>query len=86
MEKEITSKTNFVSWRITLLKGGLFNYLLFFSLFFFSPIINYAQLNEKIDRGIIALCEGERAVFVSWRLLKEDPENVVFNVYRKDIG
>jgi rhamnogalacturonan endolyase len=90
MEKEITSATYVVSRRITLLRRvsgkGFFNYLLLFSIFFLFPILNYAQVHEKIDRGVIALCEGERAVFVSWRLLKEDPENVAFNVYRKDIG
>ena len=45
-----------------------------------------AQVNEKIDRGIVALTVSEKAVFVSWRLLKDDPGNVAFNIYRKDIG
>lgn len=46
----------------------------------------YAQVSEKIDRGIVALTVSEKVVFVSWRLLKDDPGNVAFNVYRKDIG
>lgn len=54
-------------------------------LFLFTLDLN-AQVNEKIDRGIVALTVSEKAVFVSWRLLKDDPENVAFNVYRKDIG
>lgn len=45
-----------------------------------------AQLNEKPDRGIVALCVKEKTIFVSWRLLKSDLENIAFNIYRKDIG
>jgi len=42
-----------------------------------------SQVNEKIDRGIVALTVSEKAVLVSWRLLKDDPLNLAFNVYRK---
>ncbi len=37
---------------------------------------------EKLGRGIIAVNQGEGKVFISWRLLVTDPENVAFNVYR----
>ena len=89
MKNEFFSTTVPESKRVPLFKGGIkggfvFPFVIIFSLSF--PIINFAQVQEKIDRGIIALCEGERAVFVSWRLLKEDPENVAFNIYRQDIG
>jgi len=50
------------------------------------PIVATAQVREKIDRGVVALTVSERAVYVGWRLLKSDPENVAFNVYRKDVG
>lgn len=50
------------------------------------PLISFAQVQEKIDRGVVALTVSEKAVFVSWRLFKDDPANVAFNVYRKDIG
>ena len=45
-----------------------------------------AQVSENIDRGPVALAVNERAVYVGWRLLKEDPESIAFNVYRKDMG
>lgn len=45
-----------------------------------------SQVNEKIDRGPVALSVSEKAVYISWRLLKDDPEDIAFNVYRKDIG
>ena len=49
-------------------------------------ILALAQQAEKIDRGVVALTLGERAIYVGWRLLLEDPEDVAFNVYRQDIG
>ena len=50
------------------------------------PIVGVAQIREKIDRGVVALAVKEKTVYVGWRLLKSDPENVAFNVYRKDVG
>ncbi len=59
---------------------------LFLTILFLSPMISSAQVNEIIDRGIIALTVKEQQVYVSWRLLKDDPEQAAFNIYRKDIG
>ncbi len=40
------------------------------------------RVNERLGRGVVALpVEGGR-VYVSWRLLRTDPGNVAFNVYR----
>ncbi|MBN1999947.1 silent information regulator protein Sir2 [candidate division KSB1 bacterium] len=49
-------------------------------------IFSYAQQTEHIDRGIVALPVQEGQVYVGWRLLKSDPPNVSFNVFRRDIG
>lgn len=57
-----------------------------FTLALLFPLISNAQVQEKIDRGVVALAVSEKAVFVGWRLLKDDPENMAFNVYRKDLG
>ena len=38
------------------------------------PIISFAQVKEYLDRGIVALSVTEHTVYVSWRLLKEDPK------------
>jgi rhamnogalacturonan endolyase len=35
---------------------------------------------------VVALAVDEDAVYVGWRLLKSDPEEVAFHVYRKDVG
>ncbi len=59
---------------------------LFFLLLLSTPLLAIPQVQEKIDRGVVALTVNEKEVFVSWRLFRDDPENVSFNVYRKDIG
>ena len=41
---------------------------------------------EEIDRGLVALARDRGEVFLSWRLLKSDPKNVGFNVYRHKVG
>jgi len=39
------------------------------------------RLVEKLDRGVVALAMA-KGVFVSWRLLGTEPDDVRFNVYR----
>lgn len=38
---------------------------------------------EKLGRGIVAFHQGNDAVYVGWRLLGTDPEDISFNLYRK---
>jgi rhamnogalacturonan endolyase len=49
-------------------------------------ILVLAQQAEKIDRGVVALAMDENIIYVGWRMLLDDPEDVAFNVYRRDIG
>jgi len=42
-----------------------------------------AELREPIDRGTVARRLEDGRVYVSWRLLKSDPADIAFNVYRK---
>jgi rhamnogalacturonan endolyase len=37
---------------------------------------------EKLGRGVAALNQGEGKVWVAWRLLGTDPEDIAFNLYR----
>ncbi len=46
----------------------------------------FAQQLEKLDRGIVAIKENEKEVFISWRSFKEDTANIGFNVYRSTNG
>lgn len=41
---------------------------------------------EYIDRGLIALVRSDTSVYIGWRLLEDDPQDVAFNLYRKTIG
>ncbi len=37
---------------------------------------------ENLGRGVVALNEGGGKIFVSWRMLGTDPEDIAFNLYR----
>jgi len=51
--------------------------------FIFLSIFSPAQrIMEKLTRGTIAVFSSEDGVFVSWRLLATDLEDITFNVYR----
>jgi rhamnogalacturonan endolyase len=39
---------------------------------------------EKLGRGLVILPDSTNAAFLSWRLLINDPQEIAFNVYRKD--
>jgi rhamnogalacturonan endolyase len=41
-----------------------------------------ARQMERLGRGLVAVRQDSGRVFVSWRLLGTDPENVAFNLYR----
>ncbi len=40
---------------------------------------------EYLDRGLVGINEGDR-VYLSWRLLATDPDDITFDVYRKPPG
>ncbi len=60
------------------------NFKLFLILILFSGFTVSAQRQmEHLSRGLVAVQAGEDSVFVSWRLLHSDAEQVAFNVYRQ---
>ncbi|MFH5832213.1 rhamnogalacturonan lyase [Halalkalibaculum sp. DA384] len=44
------------------------------------------RVMEKIDRGVVAIPDGDDSAFISWRLLATDFFDTKFNVYRKSDG
>ena len=45
------------------------------------------RVTESLDRGLVAMPRENDGVYLGWRLLKSDPADVAFNVYRaKDDG
>ena len=41
---------------------------------------------EALGRGVVAIPDGGGKVFVGWRLLGTDPDDIAFNVYRSTGG
>src|SRR6185436_14715942 len=41
------------------------------------------RIEETLDRGLIALAPDGGRVYLGWRLLKSDPTDVAFDVYRQ---
>ena len=44
------------------------------------------RIEEKLDRGMLVLATEGGKVYLSWRLLKTDAEQIAFNVYRSTAG
>ncbi|MCF7805920.1 MAG: silent information regulator protein Sir2 [Candidatus Marinimicrobia bacterium] len=44
------------------------------------------RVKENLNRGVVAVPRGNDEVYVGWRLLAEDPDNITFNVYRSSDG
>ncbi len=59
----------------------LFLFLAIFSILSVTPKV-YAR--ERLDRGVVALPRSGGEVYLSWRLLTSDPEDIAFNVYRSE--
>ena len=50
------------------------------------PSPSLVRQMEELDRGVVALDPGNGRVFVGWRLLGTDAEDVGFNLYRTSGG
>jgi autotransporter-associated beta strand protein len=50
----------------------------------FTGVIDAQRKVEKLGRGVVAINKGGGSVYVSWRLHATDPEDIAFNVYRKN--
>ncbi len=44
------------------------------------------RIEETLNRGLDVIPDGERGMYLTWRLLKTDPANVRFDVYRSTAG
>jgi rhamnogalacturonan endolyase len=57
-------------------------YLIIFVLLLSATISSAQRQMEFLDRGVVAIPDGQGNVFVSWRLLVTDNDKIGFNVYR----
>lgn len=60
-------------------KKLIFSFLIAFLVF----QTNAQRQMENLGRGVIALHYNADSVFISWRLLGTDPDDIAFNIYRK---
>lgn len=47
------------------------------------PFAHGQRHMENLGRGVVAIPQPDGKVFVSWRVLGTDPDNLAFNLYRK---
>ena len=52
--------------------------------FIFSGSLQAQRQMEKLDRGVVAVNLGNGKVYVGWRMLGTEPDNIAFNVYRNN--
>jgi len=59
--------------------------LFFISMSFLSVHVNlFAQRQmEKLGRGLVAVRQGADSVYIGWRMLGTEPDDIAFNLYRK---
>jgi rhamnogalacturonan endolyase len=57
--------------------------LIFTSCCFYAPKISAQRQMENLGRGVIAVHKSADSVFVSWRMLGTEPQEIAFNLYRK---
>jgi rhamnogalacturonan endolyase len=56
----------------------------FLILVIFSIAMAKAQrVTDQFDRGVVAIHKGNNQVFISWRFLATDPDDIAFNIYRQ---
>lgn len=48
-------------------------------------VVNTSKQVEFLNRGVVALRKSANEVFISWRLLGNDPSGIAFNVYRDNV-
>lgn len=51
-----------------------------------APVTPISRLVEKLDRGLVGIPKSGSSVFLSWRMLGLDPEEIRFNIYRRPGG
>ena len=49
-----------------------------------SGSINAQRYMENLGRGVVAVYQGGGKVYVGWRMLGTDPDDIAFNLYRND--
>lgn len=62
------------------------HYLLIFILLFSSSHAFSQRQMENLGRGVVAIPQGSGKVYIGWRMLGTDPDDISFNLYRSADG
>src|SRR3954467_8290862 len=44
------------------------------------------RLMENLGRGVVAIRQADGKIFIAWRMLGTDADDIAFNVYRGGVG
>jgi rhamnogalacturonan endolyase len=53
------------------------------------PLVTQANAQrqiEKLGRGMVAINQGDGRVYIGWRMLETDPDDIAFNLFRSTAG
>ncbi len=85
---------SYFAYNIKFIKDSFFNsytsmkkiafLFIFFTLLSLGKIQSQRHM-EKLDRGLVAVRTSSTQVFLSWRILGYDPDNIKFNIYRDGV-
>lgn len=54
------------------------------AILFFSLTTSAQRYMENLDRGVVAIKQDEKKIFISWRMLGTEQEDIAYNVYRTE--
>ena len=52
------------------------------AMFFSAGPVQAQRQMEKLGRGVVAINQGNGNVYIGWRMLGTDPNDIAFNLYR----
>jgi autotransporter-associated beta strand repeat len=58
-------------------------FFILFAIFLSLQTVFAQRKMERMDRGVVAMYKSSSQIYISWRYLATDPENIQFNVYRQ---
>jgi len=83
------NSTKTSSGRVGLAPPFLFKTMVFITIcttFLFVAWASAQRHMEHLGRGMVAIHQGGRKVYVGWRMLGTDPDDIAFNLYRSTGG
>jgi autotransporter-associated beta strand protein len=81
--KQLTIELSLIYYILKMRKNTLF--VIIISIFLSVGSLFAQRQMEKLNRGLVAIRTSTSSVFLSWRVLGSDPDNIAFNLYRDGV-